>query len=47
MLLNTCPLCNIYTLNDACPTCKKPTKSAHYKFKGLTDAPKDQERVKD
>ena len=21
-----------YTLKDACPTCKKPTLNAHYKF---------------
>ncbi|MBM3230531.1 hypothetical protein FJZ22_02660 [Candidatus Pacearchaeota archaeon] len=28
-----------YTLKSLCPNCKKPTISAHYKYKNLT-APK-------
>lgn len=30
--LKKCKTCNIYTLKDECPKCKKETSSAHYKF---------------
>ena len=43
MKLQKCPSCNEYTLKEKCEKCKtkKPTKSAHYKFLNLKDAPND------
>lgn len=32
MKLKKCKACNIYTLKDECPNCKKKTEDAHYKF---------------
>ena len=39
-ILKKCPSCKKYTLKDSCPKCKTETKSAHYKYNGLRDAPK-------
>ncbi|MCX6749740.1 MAG: hypothetical protein NTW17_03300 [Candidatus Pacearchaeota archaeon] len=32
MKLRKCIACNLYTLQDLCPKCKKETSDAHYKF---------------
>jgi len=40
MKLKKCPKCNSYTLKEICSKCNLETKSAHYKFLKLKDAPK-------
>lgn len=40
MKLKKCENCKTYTLKDICSTCKKESKSAHYKFVKIRDAPK-------
>ncbi len=37
--LKKCPFCKKYTLNNACPECKKPTKDAHYKYIKIKSPP--------
>lgn len=32
MKLKRCKFCNLYTMKDLCPKCKKETSDAHYKF---------------
>tara|TARA_Y100000310_G_scaffold178892_1_gene178850 strand:+ start:5489 stop:5632 length:144 start_codon:yes stop_codon:yes gene_type:complete len=39
MKLKKCPKCEAYNLTDVCRKCKTKTKSAHYKFFKLRDAP--------
>ena len=41
MILKKCenPKCGEYNLSDVCKKCKSQTKSPHYKFNGLRDAP--------
>ena len=39
MNLNKCPKCKSYTMKSECPKCKAETKSAHYKFSKIKDAP--------
>ena len=38
--------CNEYTLADTCKKCHSKTKSPHYKFKDVRDAPKNFIRTK-
>jgi rRNA maturation protein Nop10 len=40
MILKKCPECKKYTLFNKCKDCGTETKSAHYKYNGLRDAPK-------
>ncbi len=39
MKLKKCPHCNLYTLKDKCPKCKKQCTEAHYKFIKIRNAP--------
>jgi len=39
--LKKCDFCCEYTTKENCPKCKKQTKSAHYKFIKISNAPKD------
>jgi len=32
MKLKKCKDCNVYTLKDKCPICKKQISNAHYKY---------------
>jgi len=32
MKLKKCDFCEIYTLEENCPNCNKPTSDAHYKY---------------
>jgi len=43
--LKKCPKCNTYTLKQTCPKCKTETKSAHYKFIKIKNAPKEFRRT--
>lgn len=44
MNLQKCPKCNEYNLTSICKKCKSETKSAHYKFLNLKNAPKSFKR---
>ncbi|MCK5321161.1 hypothetical protein KAJ38_01160 [Candidatus Pacearchaeota archaeon] len=37
--LKKCSKCKTYTLQEICKKCSYPTKSAHYKFPQIRDAP--------
>jgi recombinational DNA repair protein RecR len=37
--LKKCPTCKTYTIKDKCKKCNTETKSAHYKFIQIKNAP--------
>ena len=37
--LKKCPKCKTYTLKEECKKCNVQTKSTHYKFPQVRDAP--------
>ncbi len=39
MILKKCPDCKTYTLKEICPKCQQKTKSAHYNFSQIRNAP--------
>lgn len=44
MKLKKCTSCNEYNLTETCKNCKEKTKSAHYKFIKIRNAPKNFKR---
>jgi rRNA maturation protein Nop10 len=40
MKLKKCPNCKTYTLKETCSKCNGKTKTPHYKFIKIRDAPK-------
>lgn len=43
MKLKKCLYCNIYTLKENCPKCKRKTKEAHYKFVKIKNSEQNRE----